>query len=119
MIAVTLFFKVILLQEGDGVDLPELTTIQLGFDALAFDSYESRFVMRSCSDERSSRLDLPKLISLKTTESSSYSLREAMNVVLESATGLKSSTLDMPSLTDVYLPNAFRAVSSKQIESMC
>lgn len=119
MIAVTLFFKVILLQGDDGVDLPELTIIQLGFDALAFDGYESRFVMRSCSDERSSRLDLPKLISLKTTESSSYSLREAMNVVLESATGRKSSTLDMPSLTDIYLPNAFRDVSSKQIESMC
>lgn len=49
MIAVTLFFKVILLQEDDGVDLPELTTIQLGFDALAFDGYESRFVMKSCA----------------------------------------------------------------------
>ena len=44
MIAVTLFFKVILLQGDDGVDLPELTIIQLGFDALAFDGYESRFV---------------------------------------------------------------------------
>ena len=67
----------------------------------------------------SSRLDLPKLKSLKTMEASSYSLREAMNVVLESAAGLESSTLDMPSLTDIYLPNAFRDVSSKQIESMC
>ena len=119
MIAAMLFFKVILPQGNDGVDLLELTTIQLGFDALAFDSYESRFVMRSCSDERSSPLDLPKLKSLKTTESSSYSLREATNVVLESAAGLESSTLDMPSLTDVYLPNAFRDVSTKQIESMC
>lgn len=49
MIAVTLFFKVILLQEDDGVDLPELTAIQLGFDSLAFDGYESRFVMKSCA----------------------------------------------------------------------
>ena len=49
MIAVTLFFKVILLQEDDGVDLPELTTIQFGFDAFAFDGYESRFVMKSCA----------------------------------------------------------------------
>ena len=49
MISVTLFFKVILLQEDDEVDLPELTTIQLGFDALSFDGYESRFVMKSCA----------------------------------------------------------------------
>ncbi len=85
------------------IDLPELTSIQLGSCAfLCQPNDTSSLIMRSGYDETKWGIDLPKLTSLTTTNTS-RSFGDVRQVTVESTSASHYSPLDMPSLTNVVL----------------
>ena len=91
--------------------MPELTTIQLGVDALGFDDEGlSELIMRSAFTKMKWWIDLPKLTSLTTEEHMSFSFYGPRSITLEGCYITLSSQADIPSLTNVFLDmyNAFR-----------
>ena len=96
------------------IDLPELTSIQLGTDSISFtrDEDSRELVMRSIPSFIPYWLDLPKLTTLTTTEWSS-TFHKITQLTLESDNPTKQSQLDLPSLTDIALSHGtFRKVST-------
>ena len=89
------------------LDLPELTSIQLGNSAFWFNSDESsELILRSDDDELNWWIDLPKLTSLTslTTEGDYSSTFEyPHSITLEGMSYHSSSQADLPSLTTVTL----------------
>ena len=73
MTVLVLFLRVNELKWDWFVDLPELTSIQLGSSAFRFDSDNgsSELIMRSGDDEMKWIVDMPKLTSLTTVDYSS------------------------------------------------
>lgn len=73
MTVLVLFLRVNELKWDWFVDLPELTSIQLGSSAFRFnsDNVSSELIMRSGDDEMNWIVDMPKLISLTTVDYSS------------------------------------------------
>ena len=91
-----------------GIDLPELTSIRLGYCTFSFCGGEStELIMRSDHTPVKWWLDLPKLTTLTTEGEDSESFRCPHHIILESASSIPSSLLDMPSLATVTLPHAF------------
>lgn len=92
----------------EGIDLPELQSIQLGKDVFSFyGSIYSELIMKSASNSAVWWLDLPKLTSL-TTEGSSDSFKGPYYVILEGGSWKALWRIDIPNLTTVSLPNAFQ-----------
>ena len=89
------------------IDLPELTSIRLGYGAFCFrNSNSSELIMRSVSTRMNWWIDLPKLTSLTTTENS-WTLCYPCFVILESSSILVHSLVDLPELKEVVLPEGF------------
>ena len=91
------------------IDLPELTSIQLGSRAFSFQKKNvSTLIMRSGYNETKWGIDLPNLTSL-TTITPSTTFRDVRQVTLDSTSVSDYSLLDIPALTNVLLDgkNAF------------
>ena len=91
------------------IDLPELTSIQLGSRAFSFQKKNvSTLIMRSGYDETKWGIDLPNLTSL-TTITPSITFRDVRQVTIESTYASYHLPLDLPALTNVVLDgqNAF------------
>ena len=90
------------------IDLPELTSIQLGEGALRFfyADKSSELIMRSDDDEMNWWIDLPKLTSL-TTDEGSRSFENPRFITLESTSFHSSSQTDIPSLTTITLDDDY------------
>lgn len=91
------------------IDLPELTSIQLGSRAFSFQKKNvSTLIMRSGYNETKWGIDLPNLTSL-TTITPSTTFRDVRQVTIESTYASYHSLLDIPALTNVVLDgqNAF------------
>ena len=91
--------------------MPELTLIHLGYAAIAFNETgsESTLVMKSVSfTEMASSVDLPKLATITTQRGNSNSLQDVHHVTLKSTPIACNSHTAIPSLTTIYLPNAFK-----------
>ena len=91
--------------------MPELTLIHLGYAAIAFNETgsESTLVMKSEPfTEMALSVDLPKLATITTQRGGSNSLRDAQHVTLKSIPLTNHSHIDIPSLTTIYLPTAFK-----------
>ena len=66
------------------IDLPELTSIQLGEDAFRFTNDDlTELIMRSGDDEMNWWIDLPKLTSLTTEGEDNYTFLEPRHITLE------------------------------------
>lgn len=82
-----LCLRVVTEGEGDRVDLPELTTIELGHDAFSYevkDEDNSSLIMKSDGIEGSECVDLPKLDTIETAgDSFTYSFKYVNRVILE------------------------------------
>ena len=87
LIVITLCLRVVAEGEGDRLDLPELTTIELGHDAFSYDVKDednSSLIMTSGGIGRSECVDLPKLDEIKTAgDSFTYSFKYVNRVILE------------------------------------
>ena len=107
-IVTVLYLKVSGLKRDWWIDLPELTSIQLGRNALWFrdNAVYSELIMRSDDSEMNWWIDLPKLTSL-TTDEDSRSFEFPRIITLESTSFHSSSQTDMPSLTTVTLDDYY------------
>ena len=91
-----------------GIDLPELTSIQLGSDAFIFQEDDStELVLRSVWISQPSSLDLPRLTSLWNEGDNSCTFRLPHHIILEGVPSPSPSFLELPALAEVKLPNAF------------
>ena len=102
------YLKVSGLKREWWIDLPELTSIRLGRNALWFREIAvySELIMRSGDDETNWWIDLPKLTSL-TTDEGSRSFEFPRIITLESISFHSSSSTDIPSLTTVTLDDDY------------
>ena len=84
IVVLVLYLRVNGLKREWWIDLPELTSIQLGYSAFVFKNYDesSELIMRSDNDEMKWWIDLPKLTSLTTTISS-FSFCSSRFITLE------------------------------------
>ena len=88
------------------VDLPELTSIQLGLSAFCFKyDYSSELIMRSISTRMKWWIDLPKLTSLSAGDGNTFCFPH--HVTLKSLAFLFHSLVDIPELKEVVLPKGF------------
>ena len=88
------------------VDLPELTSIRLGYDAFCFKDDEStELIMRSGDDEMNWWIDLPKLTSLTTDGLITF--LNPRSVTLAGSAERPLLRIDMPSLHTVRLVQMF------------
>ena len=71
---------------GLSLDLPELTSIQLGENAFTFDDNDgsSELILRSSYPWIELRVDLPKLDSLTVASKRSHSFMNPQKIILES-----------------------------------
>ena len=98
--------------------MPELTTIQLGTDALGFDDEGlSELIMRSVFTKMKWWIDLPKLTSLTAEEQMSFSLYGPRSITLEGCYIILSSQADMPSLTAVTLNKEYAFKEKKTVHT--
>ena len=124
MIVLVQYLRVNGLKREWWIDLPELTSIQLGYNAFCFKSNAyTELIMRSDDDEMNWWIDLPKLTSLTTeVDYSSGTFLYPQTITLEGIAFTLSSPADMPSLTTVVLfwGRAFtekKAVHTKSVSS--
>ena len=117
-IVTVLYLKVSGLKREWWIDLPELTSIQLGRNALWFrdNAVYSELIMRSGDDEMNWGIDLPKLTSL-TTEEDSRSFEFPRSVILEGTSFHSSSSTDIPSLTTVTLEYYYVFANKKTVHT--
>ena len=99
------------------IDLPELTSIQLGEGALRFfyADKSSELVMRSGYDETNWWIDLPKLTSLINEYGKSFEFPRI--IILEGASNHSSSSTDIPSLTTVTLEYYYVFANKKTVHT--
>ena len=97
------------------IDLPELTSIQLGNNAFVFSNNDtSSLVMKSDHDETKWEIDLPKLTSLTAIDYSN-TFYDVRLITLESTYASHHSLLDMPSLTNVVLRKGVAFKNKKDV----
>lgn len=98
--------------------MPALTTVHMGNKAFNFQLTQykpSVLIMRSEYDAMRLSTDLPRLTTL-TADASAYSVFSFPHyVILKRRDSCPVSSLDMPSLTTVHLPNAFNYRKHVQI----
>ena len=107
MSALMLYLRVNGMKREYWIDLPELTSIQLGWGGFSLWNVDyCELIMRSGDDGVKWWIDLPKLTSLTTTENS-WTLCYPCFVILESSSILVHSLVDLPELKEVVLPEGF------------
>ena len=105
VVVLVLCLRVKRLEREWWIDLPELTSIRLGRSAFEFDRIkESELTMRSGDDGMSWWIDLPKLTTIIAVKKSSISFCYLRSITLESSFRRCESLLDIPSLTEISLP---------------
>ena len=99
--------------------MPELASIELGERAFGLftDEKVTEFTMRSESHEGRSRLDLPKLATLRISEANYGVSKWPHHITLESECCSLKQPLDIPSLKNSMLPTVFFHSSYVSISS--